>query len=443
MLSTSASSNGSSEPQELPSLTPQQATEFLQLLNRSKAPTDVFRYGEYVFGYEPAAHHREMVQFCLEGIEKRINSVDLEPRGAAKTTWVTTILLSWLIAKNPDLRVGLFSKTAERAFDMSRGIRLTLERNERFKEVFGHLVSDTKWTDAAWLRAGSRWEGSKDVTLFAGGVGGQVVSKRFDILLLDDVIDDENSATTDQRERINQWMWKTAYPCLSADGVVLDIGTRWAEDDIHQVLIDPKPKGKGWRHRVEGALTLDGGEYRSYWPEVWPVDKLMGYKENMGGPMFACAYLNDISAMMEGNVFQKSWLQWFDTDPALADRHGYLLMPDGDYTHRMGVDLAMSTRERADFTARVTLAENRRGDFFVLAAQRDKMEGGHAAFVNSGYQAFPQISAVKVESVQAQSLLVQELMRDYPRIPVVPKKTVAPVTKFLPLIVINAVVALP
>ena len=392
-------------------MSPEEAREALDLILRFQAPNDVFKYGEYVFGYEPAKHHREMVEFCLEGIDTHTDSVDMEPRGGAKTTWVTTILGSYLVAKRPNIRIGLFSKTAERAFDMSRGIRLTLERNERFREIFGHLVSDTKWTDATWLRAGSRWEGSKDVTMFAGGVGGQVVSKRFDVVILDDVIDDENSATPEQRERVNQWMWKTLYPCLSDQGVILVIGTAWAEDDLYQMLIQPKPKGRGWRHRITSALIEREGNLFSYWPEVWPVSKLLEMKENMGGPLFACAYLNDITGLLEGNIFRAEWFQYFD------------VLPEGEYTYRMGVDLAMSTRERADYTARVVVAENRTGDFFVMSAYRDKMEGGHAAFVNAGYQAFPQISLVKVEAVQAQTLLVQELMRDYPRIPVSPKKT--------------------
>ena len=409
-MTQSAASNLDSD-----SFSQEEAKEALDLLLRLQAPTDVFKFGEYVFGYEPAAHHREMVDFFQSAIATKTNSVALYPRGAAKSTWITLILGTYLIATRPNIRIGLFSKTAERAFDLSRGMRLTLERNERFREVFGHLVSDTKWTDATWLRAGSRWEGSQYLTLFAGGVGGQVVSKRFDVVILDDVVDDENTATTEQRERINQWMWKTLYPCLSSDGIVLVVGTRWSEDDLYQTLTDPKPKGRGWNNIVRGALVERDGGLFSYWPQVWPISTLLEMKDNMGGPLFACAYLNDITGLLEGNIFRSEWFQYFDQ------------LPEGEYTYRMGVDLAMSTRERADYTARVLVAENRTGDFFVLSAYRDKMESGHAQFVDNGYRAAAEAghrpSLVKVESVQGQSLLVQELMRDYPHIPVSPKKT--------------------
>ena len=49
------------------------------------------------------------------------------------------------------------------------------------------------------------------------------------------------------------------------------------------------------------------------------------------------------------------------------------VLPPGRYTFRMGVDLASSIRERADYTARVTSAESRdTGDFYVLSAYRDR-----------------------------------------------------------------------
>lgn len=376
---------------------------------RLQAPTNVFKFGEYVWGYRPAPHHIEMVNFVNEGIDTHQNTVDLEPRGAAKTTWANTINITHRIANDPDIRVGLFSKSYDHAAGMSRAIRWTLEGNERFREIYGHLVSDSKWTDAQWMRAGSRWHGSKDVTMFASGVFGQIVSKRFDLIFLDDILDEENTLNRDQIERVANWFWKTLYPCLSDHGVIVYIGTRWAAGDMAETLITPKPDGKGWRHRVEGALMIDENEdtgYRSYWPEVWPVEKLLEMREEMGSALFSCAYLNDISGLMEGNIFRKQDFQYFN------------VLPEGKYIYRMGVDLASSTKERADFTARVVTAEDQQGNFWVLAVRREKLASGHAQFVKDGYDIYPNIEMVVVENQQYQSTLIEEIMRDYPRIPI-------------------------
>ena len=89
----------------------------------------------------------------------------------------------------------------------------------------------------------------------------------------------------------------------------------------------------------------------------------------------------------------------------------------------MGVDLASSEKERADYTARVTSAEDDDGNFYVLSVARDKRETHHAEFVNDGWMAYPDMSLVICESQQFQSTLIQEVMRDYPRIPIEGKKS--------------------
>jgi predicted phage terminase large subunit-like protein len=88
----------------------------------------------------------------------------------------------------------------------------------------------------------------------------------------------------------------------------------------------------------------------------------------------------------------------------------------------MGVDLASSERERADFTARVTTAEDEEGNFYVLSVYRDKREAHHAEFVLDGWMAYSHMALVIVESQQFQSTLIQEVMADYPRIPIEGKK---------------------
>jgi predicted phage terminase large subunit-like protein len=382
-----------------------------------EAAEAVFAYGEYVFGYVPAIHHRQMVIEALEAIFRREPIVILEPRGAAKSTWLTTILPSWLIAMYPDLRVGMISNTQLQAEAFSRAIKSTYEDNERHRELFGDCVSPKKWTDKQWLHRDSRWHGSKDVTLFAVGVGGAIISKRFDVIIADDILDEENTANVDQREKITTWWWKTLTPTLAPGGAQVVIGTRWSEDDHYERLTKDKDKGgKGWRVLIQKALLGDAETgWTSYWPDYWSVDELLGLMEDMGTPLFSCAYQNDISGLLEGNIFKGP----FDHFELLPEGHQYVL--------KMGVDLASSTKERADYTARVTTAEDvcpklsgclQRGHFFILSAYRDKRETAHAEFVSDGWQAYPNIELVIVESQQFQSTLIQTVMEDYSHIPI-------------------------
>jgi len=381
----------------------------------------VFAYGELVFGYVPAEHQRLMVQETLDAILRRQHAVYLLPRGGAKTTWDNTILCSWLIGKYPDIRIGMVSNTDSQAKDFSRAIKYTIQSNPLHQKVFPESrPSPEKWTDKEWICAGSRWLGSKDVTLYAVGVGGAIISKRFDLILMDDILDEENTQGVDQREDVEVWFKKTLKPCLAPDGVVVVIGTRWGEEDLYEQFMKPVYAGGfGWRSHVVPSLTEDeNGQLTSYWPGYWPVERLLKEKEEMGSALFSCSYQNDISGLLEGNIFHGP----FDHFTTLPEGHTYTL--------RMGVDLASSTRERADYTARATTAEDTcasdsgcalRGMFYVLSAYRDKRESHHAEFIYDGWMAYPNISLVLVEKVQFQSTLVQEVMEDYPRIPIMGK----------------------
>lgn len=366
----------------------------------------VTAYGEYVFGYKPAQHHIEMIQHISDSILRRDNSVTLEPRGAAKTTWGNTIFLSWLACTFPDIRIGLISNTSTQAFDFSRAIRFTLASNAKHREIFGDCVSPEKWTNMEWLHRDSKWHGSKDVTMFAVGAEGAVISKRFDLLFCDDILDEENTKTPEAREKVETWFFKTLLPCLDKGGVVVILGTRWAADDLYEKLMRPThlEEGRGWRSKVVSALQGEKGEVRSYWPEHWTVQDLEKKRSEIGTPLFMCAYQNDIEGLLSGNVFQARYFKYF-TDP-----------PEG-LTTVMGVDLASSEKERADYTARVTTSRDQNGDFYVHSYYRDRRESGHAEFIADGFRAWmPDL--VVVESQQFQSTLVQEVMRDYPRIPI-------------------------
>lgn len=407
--------------------------ELLDQANRELAPTDPFAFGEYVFQLEPAPHHREMVRFVLELFENNRSGVILEPRGHAKTTWANTILLSWIVARHRNIRIGLISNTAKQSNAFSRAIRWTIQSNQYYHDVFGDLTG-SKWTDVEWIQKESDLYGTKDVTCYSAGAGGAIISKRFDLILCDDILDEENTANPEQQEKIETWFWKTLKPALAPGGSMIVIGTRWSEGDLYQKLIEDKK----WPYLRRGAIyfpcevceehffneddlrthylkSLDCKkgkriERKALWPQLWPLEKLEQERRDMGSAMFACSYLNDISGLMEGNVFRREWFRHFDT------------LPTGHtYRYKMGVDLASSERESADYTARAVVAEDEEMNVYVLSVYRDKRETGHRQFVIDGYNAYPLIERILVENNQFQSTLVKDLLNNT-RLPIIGKR---------------------
>lgn len=385
----------------------------MRAAQRELAKTDVFAFGEYVFGYEPAPHHRQMVQFILDQLEQRKHAVVLAPRGAAKSTWGNTILASWLVATRPDIRIGLFSQKDSKAWSMSAAVRYTVSESERFREIFGNLKNPAKWSDAEWLRKDSKWTQSKDRTMVAAGANSSsAVSKRFDLLLLDDVLDEDNTYTIDRRDKTETWFWKTLIPTLVPNGSVVCLGTRWAEGDLYEKLIETNK----WPSLVISAITTEpNGAQKSYWPSVYPLEKLYEIRNDVGADNFACSFLNDVSGIREGLIFHRDWYTYFSELPT-----------DRRYIFTMGVDLATSTKQRADFTALAIVAEDDKGHHWVLHTDRTKIESGHKAFVESGLQwALTngyQISKIIIESNQAQAALVED-MAATTKWPIVGQKT--------------------
>lgn len=380
----------------------------------------VLAFGEYVFKLRPAPHHIEMLGLILEAIYTKTDTLILEPAGAAKTTWGNTIFLAWLIGLFKDVRVGLFSQTSTFSENFSRAIMSTCENNERYRELFGDIVNGGKWTNAEWLRKDTRVASTKDLTVFAGGTGGQVASKRFDVLLLDDILGEENTSTVDQREKVQTWFDKSLYPRLVASGVCIAFGTRWGPDDLYQTLMTPIDEGGyGFKTIVRQALIMpdpdDESTWTSYWEEVWPVKKLIE-RRNRNRAMFDCTYQNDVGGLLSGDMWKKGYYagHYYGTPTGDPEKE----LPPNIRTKRMGVDLASSVRERADFTARVTAAEDDQGNFYVMRTRRDKIAAGHPEFIVAGYEETPGIALVKIENNQFQSTVVAQLARDHPQLPV-------------------------
>lgn len=408
------------------SLSPEEQTEIVDLQRRSIAKEDSLEGDiaaiEYIYasqlsennaGFLPA-HIHGLLNWVRERVAARENGVALMPRGSSKSTSVTQGWLTKYIATNPHIRIGLFSNTDTQAFAFSGGIRRALE-SDRGQEIFGNCVSPVKWTDAEWYHRDSKWTTSKDRTVFASGVGGAIVSKRFDLILFDDILDKENTATPEQIQKVWEWLWLTVRPCLTPTGLMLYIGTRWAEGDTPEVLFtDREHGGKGWPLYIVKALIEDPDAplgYRSYWEDRWPVWKLLAEREEMGSAFFDVAYLNDLTGLMRGEIFHR-----------LPDDYYFTQLPPGEYTIKMGVDLASSEKERADWTARVTTAQDQEGNFWVLSAVRDKRETHHAEFIADGFAANSNIGLVICDSQAFQSTLIQNVLRDYPGIPIEGRK---------------------
>ena len=251
----------------------------------------------------------------------------LSPRYHAKSTVFSFIYPLWAILNNPNIRILIVSANEYIARGFVRQIQNQLENNEKIIRDFGNLrpKKAKKWGEKAFIVERDTIE--KDPTVSAAGLMGKIVSKRADIIILDDIIDLEIARTEKQRQKVLEWYEKVLYPILSENGRMIVVGTKWFRGDIYDVIEERKPfdikiKLKALVYdsadisncRVTPAkekLALDfakiftSGIKRGFpgirksarlgvlWPDKWPLEKLMGVRRDISDEAFYSQYMNE------------------------------------------------------------------------------------------------------------------------------------------------------
>jgi hypothetical protein len=396
---------------------------------RDLAARDDSAFAEYVSGLRFPAHLREANAFAAANPR----AIMLMPRGHGKTIGAIHHLARRIGQSAGRLKIGVVTATEIGALQRSGTIRSMVESGS-FAEIFpwaaGGVVS-RKWTEAVWTVKGAEGYAEKDATVTAGSLYGLRPGPRFDLLLADDLIGPDESTTASQRQKASDRYWSVIEPMLTPTAQVIVLGTRWNEDDLYAELMR-----KGWPAHMRQALGEDG---TALWPDYWPTERLAAKRLAMGSAWFDLQYQNDPSGM-GGNIFKRDFYRYVDRVPAGA--------------RRVGLDLAIGTSERSDYTAAVEVLEDSEHNLYVVGAWRERLEEGirqwvtgvddggapigtgpalsgprllwnldrlPPGFVGSSQQ-FPAprpLSVLNIESVAYQAAFTQEMLR-YTRLPAHP-----------------------
>lgn len=338
-----------------------------------KARKDSIFFQHYLLDKKPALHHRLWHGLILLSGLKRINLI--APRESAKTTTLMAIM-AWYIGHNPHTTNSIISVSASQAESRLRVLKGYINDHPRFKNVFPYIeidykepvtqqrftVLDKRMGYGQWKRFRGTHSDIKDSTLFCAGRGGAgIIGSRYSGLnLLDDIID-ENDLTALSQEKAIQWLYQTFEPCVKKEtGIIAAIGTRWMVDDVPEQL----SKNPEWHTASIKALYTnpDTGEERSYWPEYWPVEELHKKRRAMNNDaLFEIMYQSNPLAMT-ANAF---------TIDGLSRK---LPFPLPRFTSvYIGVDLAVSLKERADYNVFSAIGLDSANNLYLLEQQRMKL----------------------------------------------------------------------
>lgn len=328
-------------------------------------------------------------------------SLLLAPREHAKTMQCTINETAQKILRDRNFRVLIVCDTELMSIRMGRAIKAILT-SPAVREVWGN-VKGQKWSDKEFTLAGSTL-GEKEASITCLSVGGAVTSGHYDLVILDDCVDYENSRSQLQRDKLWEWFKMTLIP-VAARGLLWIIGTRYHWDDMYGRLQDKMQWPRGIAMLREKALRDDG---TALWPSMYPVDVLKGLRKDMGSLIFNAQYQNDAEAM-KGSVFKFQWLKRYKKLPS-------------DLRRYQGYDLAIGENEADDFFAGVTIGTDKKGNVYVIGEYKDRLSiKQQFNKIVDNYEYYDRskspVMRVGIETNQYQAALAKWLVSDT-RIPV-------------------------
>jgi hypothetical protein len=240
-------------------------------------------------------HHREWHQiFDTERKVQLWSHIE-----AAKTSSVSVGRTMYELGKNPNLRVTICSNTIGLAEKIITPIKGYMERSSRLHEVFPSLIPGPLWTQTQ-LTIRGRTTHAKDPSIQACGIHGSILGSRIDLLLLDDILDYENTRTEGQRKELARWYRATLAGRMTRYSRIISVGTAWhPEDLLHELANTP-----GWYSKRFPVRYPDG---RLNWPARWPSERIDETYENLG-PLEGDRQLFCLAHDDTSDRFEKAWI---------------------------------------------------------------------------------------------------------------------------------------
>jgi predicted phage terminase large subunit-like protein len=286
------------------------------------------------------------------------------------STWITHIYPTWEIGRTKGrIRVGIISNTATQSSSWGGAIMGSIQ-TERFQLAYPTVKPDE---GRGWGRGDFYVKGAPEganPTVFTAGIGGPILGKRFDLIILDDPTTWDQARSDVVMEGQKHWLRTTLVTRLPPErqppegiGRMVVILTRWGENDLVPELKKlgfihiNMPAIGYWDRKLEcgdcGAvaqgreLEIDDHDIEKHptdikrrfsitvhpvqrrqllnetvevtngemplWPKQHPIEKLIEAKKN--DELIFELVMQGNPKVLSGDVFKSEWFQYGDMPP--------------------------------------------------------------------------------------------------------------------------------
>jgi predicted phage terminase large subunit-like protein len=395
-----------------------------ELLRREEAKIHMENFVPYVTEgiHTPAPHHLivcRALDAALRGQKKRL--IIAMPPAHAKSVYSSHNFPAFWLGNKPKDKIIAASHTQPFAAEIGAKVR-NLINNEMYRRLFEIQISpDT--------RAKDRWDTTAGGEYYTTGVGGTVVGRRANLILVDDPYKSKLVAySATERKKISEWFFVDVVPRLLPGGVIVIIATRWHEDDLTGEVLKKSAAGEIEPFELislpalceDPTLPLEMELGRKYgdalWPDMYPSDKLMEIK----GGMSADGNLDEWNALYqqhprpaETGEVKADWFEYYDRLPT-----------DEPLMNVVSWDTAGTANERSDFTVGLAAAMGLKSRRFWMRGMYRRQAEFHTLMRDIPYFNYQhQAHAVLIENKGTGTSLIQVLRNSGQNIiPIAPQK---------------------
>ena len=357
----------------------ERAEEALEL-----ARNDLIAFGklflpdDYMRSETPFFHYQivdAMEERDKDGLFTNTNLAIIMPRGHGKTVLTKCDILHGFLFADGPLFYGWVSATQKLSTGNMDYVKYHLEYNDKIKYYFGNQKG-LKWTESdIELKNGCKLISKSNIS---GIRGGAKLHKRYDLIVLDDFEDENNTITPDARAKNSNMVTAVVHPALEPlNGRLRINGTPVHFDSFINNLIINSQRAEAdgldftWKVILYKALQSDGS---ALWHSWFPLDKLEEKKkfyEDSGQPAkYWQEYHMEVQSA-EDAIFTQSHLRYWDGKYRWEPdaEIGVLTIDGKDIPVNVycGVDPATdSERRESDFSVLMYIAIDSNNNIYIL-----------------------------------------------------------------------------
>lgn len=367
-------------------------------------------YLSHFFKRVSPAFHEELDETWINGVMKGMNpyedykeisrrdgshSAIAAPRGHAKSTNFTFKDTLHAILYRYKHYAMIISDSSEQAEGFLDDIKTELEDNYNIIQDFGELKGDKAWRSNVLIT-------KSDVKLEALGSGKKIRGRRHrawrpDLIVLDDIENDENVQTPEQRRKLSSWFYKAVSKSGDTYTDIMYIGTILHYDSLlSNVLKNPEYETKTYQAVISEAVNKNLWEqweaiytnlfdpdhkknadtfYEAnekemlvgtevLWIEKWSYKALMQMRITEGIASFNSEMQNN-PIDPENSDFNEEWFDFYDDAPPDFTKSNFIIIGANDPS--------LGKNKKADTSSIIDLAlDLNTGYMYVVGASVEK-----------------------------------------------------------------------